>query len=231
MKAPPRESKKASTRPWPLLQVILSDGRRERMLRAAAMRTMKLRLVLQDTFHAHNISACIRTAEAFGVQNVDLVAMRHGFKPTGVTRGVERWMTLNQFSGIPQCGAFLKAQGFHVTGASLEGDFPEIPALTLETLPLDRPIAVVFGNEKDGMDPGWRGSLDSTFTIPMVGLVESLNVSVCAAIALYQVNQRLAPFWGDAYRVTPAEQEGLLDQWICRHFPHWQGLMARMLEK
>ncbi len=218
-------------RPWLVLQGILSDNRRERMLRAAALRTTRLRVVLQDTYHSHNISACLRTAEALGVQNIDLVAMRNRFKPTGVTRGVERWLSLRHFAGIEASGEFLNSQGFHVTAASLQGDFLTVPPLTLETIPLDRPVALVFGNEKDGVDPRWQGYLHSTFTIPMVGLVESLNISVCAAIALYQLNARLAPHWGESYRVSTEEQEVLLDQWICRHFPHWKGLMTRVLEK
>lgn len=215
-------------RPWDILQSMLSDQRKSRMIKASSQRTYKLRLVLQDTYHAHNVSACMRTAEALGVQVIDYVGLRSQLKATGVSRGVERWLTINRHRSIPGCGEQLKKNGFYVIAATAREDSQTLSHLGLEEIPVERPIALVFGNEKDGIHPDWYPFLDATVTIPMVGLVESLNISVSAAIVLHALTGRLRAFWGQQYAVSPEDQSILLDTWICRHFPHWQGLIKRL---
>jgi len=217
-----------SDRPWDLLHPMLSDQRKNRMLVASARRTYKMRLVLQDTYHAHNVSACMRTAEAFGVQVIDYVGLRSQPRATGVSRGVERWLTLNRYRGIEPCGEEIRRSGFLLVGATVGSSCGSLPALALHEIPVDRPIALVFGNEKDGIHEDWYSYLDATVTIPMVGLVESLNISVSAAIAIHSLTARLREHWGPSYDVTPEEQSVLLDTWICRHFPHWQGLIKHL---
>jgi tRNA (guanosine-2'-O-)-methyltransferase len=215
-------------RPWDILESMLSEQRRNRMIQAASQRTYKIRLVLQDTYHPHNVSACMRTAEALGVQVIDYVGLRSQPRATGVSRGVERWLTINRHRSINGCGEELKKNGFYIVGATAREFSPRTPSLRLEEIPLDRPIALVFGNEKDGIHDDWLTYLDSTVTIPMVGLVESLNISVSAAIALHYLTARLRITCGSQFGVTSDEQAILLDTWICRHFPHWQGLIRRL---
>ncbi|MCX6123857.1 MAG: hypothetical protein NTV34_03800 [Proteobacteria bacterium] len=101
--------------------------------------------------------------------------------------------------------------------------FPYGDAVALDDLPVDKPIALVFGNEHEGLHPTWREHSDVRFTIPMAGIVESLNISVCAAISLYAVTQKarktLPP---EQYFLSPADQRGLLNRWICQQTSSWE---------
>ena len=85
-----RENPLAALRPppdaWQLLKDRFTPARQARMTSVAASRTRAIRLVVQDIHNPHNVSACMRSAEAFGVQNVDVVCLKEKFSPSSVAR-------------------------------------------------------------------------------------------------------------------------------------------------
>lgn len=204
---------------WKLLSPSLTEQRRVKLERLAEARTRRVRLVMQDTHHPHNVSACLRSAEAFGVADVDLVCHREKFKPSTVARGVAGWLRLWRHDSISEAALALKKAGFCLAA----GVPPSPQSIPLDELPLDRPIALVFGNEKLGVDSAWNQHLDLRFTIPMYGMVESLNISVSAAIAMQALTARgrreLSPteFFFDSSGKT-----ALLNAWICRQVRSWE---------
>lgn len=209
---------------WELLSPQLTDHRRQRMLNTAAKRTNHVRLVVQDVHQPHNVSACIRSAEGFGIQNIDVVTLKTKFDTSTVARGVDHWVDIKKHQTIEACVESLHSAGYVIAAA-----FPYGDAVTLDELPVDKPIALVFGNEHEGLDLAWRDLADIRFTIPMVGIVESLNISVCAAISMYSATQRskaiIAP---EKYFLTPGEQQLLLNQWICRQITSYEGQLTRL---
>lgn len=209
---------------WALLSPQLTPHRRERMLATVAKRTAHVRLVVQDVHQPHNVSACIRSAEGFGIQNIDVVTLKTKFDTSTVARGVDSWVNIHKHQTIDSCVAKLHEQGYAVAAA-----FPYGDAVELDELPVDKPIALVFGNEHEGLDVAWRDRADIRFTIPMVGIVESLNISVCAAISMYSVSQRakkaLPP---TQYYLSSADQDALLNQWICRQITTYEGQLRRL---
>jgi tRNA (guanosine-2'-O-)-methyltransferase len=210
---------------WRLLNHMLTDTRRERMLQVAAGRTRRFRLVLQDIHNPHNVSAGIRSADAFGIQDVDVVTMKEKFRPSTVARGVAGWLTVRRWQSAAACATALKAEGY-----LLAAGLPTQSSRPLSELPVDRPLAVVFGNEHDGIHPDWRAHLDLPFTIPMVGMVESLNISVSAAITLFDLTQRAQK---DAaaragYFLPESEREALLSRWTCRQLRAWPEILSRI---
>jgi len=208
---------------WELLSPQLTPSRRDRLLKAAAARTKFIRLVVQDVHQPHNVSACIRSAEAFGIQNIDVVTLKKKFKTSTVSRGVDQWVNLHRFDTIEDCMRNLRDQGFLVAAA-----FPSGDAIPLDQLPIAKPVALVFGNEHEGLDNKWKELADVRFNIPMAGMVESLNISVCAAISMYSVSQRAKEILGASYFLTPDEQTALLNQWVCRQIASWQLQIARL---
>ncbi len=209
---------------WRLMSSMLTDQRRQRMLTAVSARTRHVKLVVQDVHNAHNVSACMRSADAFGVQDVDVVTLHEAFRASTVARGVTHWLTLNRFKAIAPCAAELKAQGYRIAVG-----VPREDAKPLGDLPLDRKIAVVFGNEHDGIDPEWLPHVDDRFTIPMYGMVESLNISVSAAIVLHQLTGRARAALPPAqFLLTDDEKNELLCAWICRQLPAWQEILTRL---
>jgi tRNA (guanosine-2'-O-)-methyltransferase len=210
---------------WRLLAPRMTERRRQRIGAAAAARTRHVRLVVQDIHHPHNVAACLRSAEAFGVQDVDVVVVREaGFRASGAARGVAEWLTIRRHPSVAACAAALRRDGYRIACGLPKQDAP-----ALFELPVATKLAVVFGNEHAGVDPDWLPFVDTPFTIPMAGLVESLNISVCAAITLCHLTRASrAALSDEAYRLPPGEQEALLNAWACRQTPHWEKELGRL---
>jgi tRNA (guanosine-2'-O-)-methyltransferase len=200
---------------WELLSPRLSPVRRERMQHVASQRTRHLRLVLQDVFDPHNVGACLRSAEAFGVLCCDQVNLYQKFgKISTVSRGADQWLEVRRFTDLDLYIQGLRANGFRIAAAYPPGG----TTMPLEALPLDAPLAVVFGNEREGLHKAWQDQVDYRFTIPMYGMVESFNISVSAALTLHTLTERCrTELPAEKFLLDAAAQKRLLDQWICRH--------------
>lgn len=199
---------------WDVLKARLTEQRQQKMLDVARQRTYRIALVIQDVHDPHNISACLRSAEAFGIQNCHIVQLRNHYRPSPVTRGVENWLSIHRHTSIEGCVDHLKSNGYKIYAA-----IPRPHAIALENLPLQEdPIAVVFGNEKDGIDPDWDSWLDGYFTIPMFGMVESLNISVSCAITLQYLSSRLRRELGSKINLDSRDQNHLLGRWLSQQF-------------
>ena len=163
---------------------FISPGRKARV-RAALLRRLGSVVVVVEAVHRrHNTSAILRSCEAFGVHEVHMVT--GPFRPSkGAARGAERWLELHQHPEIGPCIAGLKARGFHVVVADLQDH-----AHTQDSVPVDQPVAIVFGNELEGVSDEARALADGAVVVPMLGLTESLNVSVAAACILQRLTTR-----------------------------------------
>lgn len=209
---------------WEILSPYMTETRKHRMLAATAKRTRYVRLVIQDIHNPHNVAACMRSAEAFGVQNVDIVTLRPSkFRPSNASRGVAHWLTVKKHESVKECADALRKAGY-----LLAAGIPKPHASSLYDLPLDQPIAVIFGNEHDGIDLGWHQEIDLPFTIPMVGMVESLNISVCAAVTLAQLTHAARLQVPEhVFHLSEPEKKALLNDWVCRHVAQWQDIIQR----
>ncbi len=207
---------------WGLLSSRLTAKRRLKMKEVAAKRTNRIRLLLQDIHDPHNISACLRSAEAFGIYNVDQVNLYQKFrKPSKVSRGSYHWLKLHRYTNIASYVEQFKAQGFRIAAG-----FPSA-SMVMDDIPITQPVILLFGNEHRGVHGDWESHIDYRFTIPMTGMVESLNISVSTALAMYTLSQKaqktLAP---DQYFISPEEQENLLCDWICSHCRQYEQQLA-----
>lgn len=209
---------------WNVISSQLTEERRRKMEETALQRTDRIRLVLQDIHHPHNVSACLRSAEAFGVLNVHVVDRKEPFKASSVAKGVDRWLNLHKHADIASCAAELKKGSFKIASAMPN----PVNCVSLYELPLDEPIAVLFGNEHEGMAEEFRPHVDYFFTIPMVGMVESLNISVCAAITMHDLRQRAMKQWKTKFLLSDTERNTLLNRWIADQFPRWSSLYERL---
>ena len=163
-------------------------------------------IVLEALYLRHNLSAVLRTAEAFGVQDVHLVSKGRPVEH-GVARGAEKWVTLHTYETIDTCLFNLKNQGFSIFVADLTDE-----SFTPETIPVDRKVAVLFGSELAGVSERAKELADGTIIVPMVGLTQSLNVSVAAACIIGRVSARRRHLIGSG-DLTPARKAKLLTDW------------------
>jgi len=161
------------------LSPIVTPERLSRIEDVIRSRTDSLVLVLDRVIDPHNSSAVLRSADAFGVQTVHVIVGEHGFRASrGVSKGTHRWLDVIRYEDAEACARRLKKDGYAIYIAAMDADTrPE----DLHDTPR---LAVVFGNEHRGVSPELRNLADGTFSIPMRGFVESLNVSVAAAIAM-----------------------------------------------
>lgn len=169
-----------------------------------------VRAVLENLHHPHNASAVLRTCEALGVQHVHAVETAEDFTfSRRITLGAHKWITLHRHETFAECAAALRDAGFRLYAAMLD---PQ--ARPLEDLPVQEPLALVFGNEKQGVSAAARAACDGAFIIPMAGFAQSLNISVAAAVSLYSVARRARLERPDGGLLDAAERARLLEAWL-----------------
>ena len=167
-------------------------------------------MVLEDIHDPHNAEAVFRSCDAFGFQRVCLIFDKEkGFDPRRVGKltssSANKWLEFSAYPSARACIEELQADGHEVVATVADPRAEDI-----FEAPLTTPrIALMLGNEHSGLSDEAIALADRRVTIPMAGMVQSLNLSVAAALVLYEVTrQRLAA--GIApYRLPPAEQMAL----------------------
>ncbi len=174
------------------LAKFATPERLAKMDRVLARRTRFLTVVLEDIFQPHNASAVLRSCECFGVQDAHIIESRHTCRVSaGVVMGADKWLTLRRYrepgaDNTAACLENLKSRGYRIAATALRGDCAGI-----EEAPLDRPLALCFGTEESGLSGNALAGADLRVRLPMHGFTQSYNVSVCAALCLYELCGRL----------------------------------------
>lgn len=209
---------------WRLLSPRLTPKRKEKFLAVSKQRSRHFRLVIQDVHHPHNVSACLRSAEAFGLVDVDVVTLNQPFKPSTVARGVSDWLDIHHHGSVESTVESIRSCGYKIAAA-----FPDQSSYGLADVPTTDRLAVVFGNEHEGVHDAWRQHIDYSFSIPMVGFVESLNISVSCAITLYELTQKAKHELDlNVYLLNDKERNALLCKWICQQYPSYEKQLAKL---
>jgi tRNA (guanosine-2'-O-)-methyltransferase len=199
----------------------MAEKRRARVEGALERRLGSVVAVMESIHRRHNASAIIRSCEAFGVHEVHMVIGK--FRPSkGASRGAERWLDVRRHVDIETCVGALKARAFRVYVADLAPD-----AHTPDTVPVDGPVAIVFGAELVGISDEARALADGAIQVPMRGLTESLNVSAAAACALYRLSERRRAFVGGG-DLPEAVRAEFLQRWLAREEVSTRGMHARV---
>lgn len=162
---------------------FLTDERIQTIERVLAQRITSVHVAIERPYDIHNGLAAIRTAEALGVNHFHFInaEMKKG-QGKGTTRGTLKWIHLYKHPSLEE---FLRKKGeMIVVGAALEGSIP------LEEVPIHKPLCFLFGNEKEGISEEARKACGFLFHVPMFGMVESYNLSVAAALTLYETVRR-----------------------------------------
>jgi tRNA (guanosine-2'-O-)-methyltransferase len=167
----------------------VTPERYAKIQRVASLRLPQVSIVLEDIYDRGNASAVMRSAEAFGLYQMHMIERQEKFKESKrVTQGAHKWLQIKKWDSTLKCVEQLKKEGRKVYVTHLDPH-----ALPLQDVPLDEPIALCFGNEKDGATQELISLADKTVFIPMRGFVQSFNISVAAAICFYDLQKRLAP--------------------------------------
>ncbi len=145
--------------------------------------------VLMDRVHKpHNFSAILRNCDAAGVLELHAVPPRDGLTLHHETSGGSaKWMEVHEHPDGPAAVDHLQARGFQVVAAH-----PTDDAVDFRDVDYTRPTAILVGAELHGVSEEALEAADLTAVIPMVGMVQSLNVSVATALFLYEAQRSRA---------------------------------------
>lgn len=186
-----------------------------RLRRAEAVLTRRLAslaVVVEDLHDAHNIDAVVRTAEALGLQHVYRIESNPGeVVHPKVTQGAHRWLSLHRFEDPAACLERLRAGGYTVWAADVAPG-----ARPLDRLELPDKLAVCVGSEHKGLSAELRDGADARFYLPMLGFTGSLNVSVSAAIVMWELARRVRERLGAAGDLPADERADLRARWFTR---------------
>jgi tRNA (guanosine-2'-O-)-methyltransferase len=203
------------------LEPMVLPRRAERMQRVLASRSAHVTFVFEDLVDPHNLSAALRSLEAFSFQDVHLVnpAARIEFARK-VTSGSERWLSIHDHDSLLRCVEELEAQGFRVLASHLDANDREgRPPVPLTEIDWTQPTALIFGNEHAGVTEQALALAHGTFRIDIRGFVESLNLSVAAAISAFQARCAIDRMTKDSedparFALTPERQKALYADWL-----------------
>jgi tRNA (guanosine-2'-O-)-methyltransferase len=161
----------------------MTEQRKKRFLSVLSHRQPTLTLVMEDIHDPHNVSAMLRSADAVGVMEINLLYTQDKFPKLGKksSASANKWITRQSFRTVKECYAALHDKGFLICATHLGRR-----SKSLYKLDLTKKVALVFGNEHRGVSDEAAELADINFQIPMMGMIQSLNVSVACAVSLYE---------------------------------------------
>ena len=189
-----------------------SDRRVQRISNVLRHRQPDLTVVMENIHDPHNVSAVFRSCDAVGVMRVELLYNVEKFPRIGKksSSSANKWLERRKHTSVDDCYSVLRSEGFKIYATHLTKD-----AVSLYDLDLTQKVALVFGNEHRGVSDEAAARADGNFTIPMVGMIQSLNISVACAVSLYEaMRQRLAEGAFTSPKISTEQLESLVNSWL-----------------
>lgn len=191
---------------------VPTERRIQRVTDVLDRRQPDLRVVLEGVAIAHNASAVLRTCDAAGVMDIDIISPNPDILVfnKAITTRADKWVQISVHASATDCLSRLKTEGYLIAATHLGED-----ALPYREVDYARPIALVFGSESGGISAEALALADIKIRIPMVGMVQSLNLSVSVGIILYEAfHQRRVRGFYDRRRLSPARFDELFKDWL-----------------
>jgi len=190
----------------------MTPERRERLLQVLKNRQVDISVILENIFDPHNISAVMRTCDAVGVQEIAVLNTRippHKKWGAKSSSSAAKWLTIRQYGDAQSCFQDLRRTYKRILTTHLSGD-----AVSVYEIDFTQPVALVFGNERDGVSEEIRALADGNFVIPQMGIIKSLNISVACAVSLYEAfRQKSRAGHYNRQNLPVAVAEELIEKW------------------
>ena len=170
----------------------ITDERKALFEELIQKRTKYLTVVLENIYQPLNASAVLRSCDCFGIQDVHVIENYNEFKPDReVAMGASNWLTVNRYdkneNNTLDCIQSLKNKGYRIVATS-----PHNSQTDLINFDLSKgKTALFFGTEVEGLSDVVLENADEHLHIPMYGFTESFNLSVSAAICLYEMRMKM----------------------------------------
>ncbi len=149
------------------------------------MRQPDLTLCLEEVHKPHNVSAVIRSADAVGIHDLHAVWPEKIKTLVSSAAGSNSWVNVHNHDTLGDAVTLLKSQGMQIFATHLSDT-----AVDFRAVDFTRPTCIIMGSEKTGISQEAVRLADQHIMIPMSGMVQSLNVSVAAAVILYEAQRQ-----------------------------------------
>jgi len=192
-----------------------------RLVEVLNLRQPDLTVVSDSVHKGQNLSAIVRTCDAVGIMDVHSALDEATFRAhTGTTMGTHKWVETHVYQNVSEPLTKLHSEGYQIVAADTAGstvDYREID--------FTQPTALLLGAEKYGISDTAAPFIDKRITVPMLGMVESFNVSVACAIILAEARrQREQAGFYQQRRLDNSRYQQLLFEWS-------QPLLAKYCQK
>lgn len=189
----------------------MTPERYQRLRQTLDMRQPDLTVLMDNVHKSHNLSAILRSCDATGVFEAHAVYDRTTIRPNkGISSGGGKWVGLNTHQTIGAALDHFQAQQMQLVVADVGPN-----AVDFRDVDYTCPTVIVMGAELSGPDAAVLERADKVVTIPLDGMVDSLNVSVAAALILFEAQQqrKKAGLYG-ASRLPEAVYQKTLFEWL-----------------
>ncbi len=197
------------------LKKFIVDERKELFEKKIKERTQHLTIVLENIYQGRNISASIRSADCFGIQDVHIIENNNFFnQDTSVSIGSEKWISLFRHNkkkeNTKETINKLKKDGYKIVVTT-----PRAKKKTLFDVDISQKIALLFGSEGDGCSETALNLADEQIKIPLYGFSESFNISVSVALCLQHLTYKLRNS-NLNWKLSTNEKEKIMIKWLKR---------------
>ena len=206
------------------LQQFLTDERLSKIKHFSKESSDFVLPVMEDVYQFRNAAAIVRSVEACGFHHVVALEEENVFNPNlKVTKGAETWVQVEKMPNNLDSLKEIKSRGYRILAVS-----PEKNATMLPDYEVKEPIALVFGTELEGVSDEILDFADETLAIPMFGFTKSFNVSVAAAICMYELKQKLIKS-GIEYQLSDEKLLELKIRWAKNSIKSSEQILERFL--
>jgi tRNA (guanosine-2'-O-)-methyltransferase len=191
---------------------MVTEKRKQRMHKVLLDRQRDLTVVCENIHDPHNVSAILRTCDAVGISRVQLLYTTEAFPKLGKksSASAKKWLEFHRYKDHDSLREILKKQNMTIYATHVDPISQKI-----YDIDWTKPSAIILGNEHRGVSQDSLKIADQTVYIPMHGMVQSLNVSVAAAVILYEAFRQRWQNHMYPYSAT--------DKWVTNYLKTWTG--------
>jgi tRNA (guanosine-2'-O-)-methyltransferase len=198
----------------------MTPERTDKFRKVVARRQPDLTVILENVHDPHNIGAVLRTCDSVGIKEIFVLYTDPQLRKDRLSlskrtsAGARKWVDVHYYTNAASCFEHIKRTYQSIWSTCLAED-----AVTLHQLDLTTSVALLFGNEHEGVSEEAQAFSEGNFIIPQVGMVESLNISVACAVTLYEAfrQRKERGFYGQHPLMKEVEQEVLFREYERRH--------------
>ncbi len=209
------------------LKNFITEHRFETFNKVLNQRTRYISVVLEDIFQTHNASAILRSCDCFGVQDIHMIENSNEFNANPeIALGSSKWLSTYRHNSFENNTlstiSFLKERNYRIIATT-----PHTNDCILEELDLNKgKIALFFGSELPGLSDLVMQNADEFVKIPMQGFTESFNISVSAAICLYDITNRLRKSEIN-WQLQQDEKDKIMFNWLTNTIKDSKNILER----